>query len=245
MGKKVGAALAFSAAVMLAPHAHAMSELEELMGEPVEALSDNELSDLRGGFVTVRGVKFDIGIEVTEAVNGQVLRHSTAVLSNLRNRMPNLPGNVAFRRPDDNVEPEIRTQTTEVVTNDVVNTASATPPALEATTGAGTGLEQTAALTDTDMSFETGLGTESTTAPGASETIGSAAQNALAGTGSLFDVQTQVIDINNADVEINQVINLTIANYSVMDAMAARARVESKIANVVNSQVLFSLGQQF
>ena len=199
MGKTVGAAVALSAAVFLAPQAHALSELEELMGEPVKALSDNELSDLRGGFVTVRGVKFDIGVKITETVNGQVLRQSTAVLSNLRNRRVNLPRNVSYRRPDDQVDPDVKTTVTEVVTNDVVDatTTKAVPAQAVEMTFNTSGNEQVAVKDGGEISVQSGLG--AVVAPGSEETIGSSAEAALAGSniGNLFEVA----EVNNSNIK--------------------------------------------
>ncbi len=252
-GKSIGAAIALSAAVFLSPNAYAMSELEELMGEPVEALSDNELGELRGGFVTVNGLKFNIGVEVTQAVNGRILRTSNAVLGRVQNRMDQLGRNVMIRRREDAVEQIVSDEVIEtsvdgapVVSNSTVtqvSAASVTPETMvEASTTTNTGAEQTATLTDDTMTFNTAdmtAGEEAAVLP----PEGVSTSGALPS--SVFEVQMGVIETDNSNVLLNRVINLDIANYSMIDAMAARARVESQITNVVNSQILFQLGRQF
>lgn len=249
MGRTIGAAVALSAAVLMTQNAHAMSELEELMGEPMEALSDNELGELRGGFVTVDGVKFNIGMDVSETVNGEVLRRSTAVLTTLQDRLNQIQTQFAIRRREETVE-QIQTEQkietsvggAPVSTSSSLSQVTDSGAALEATTtDTTTGMDQTATLTDDTMSFSTGTGTAMADDPD----IGSTAAAAAAPSSSVFDVQMAVIETNNSNVLLNRVINLDIANYSMIDAMAARARVESKITSVVHSQVLFQLGQQF
>lgn len=239
IGRSIGAAVAFSAAIVMAPSAFAMSELEELMGEPVSALSDNELGELRGGFVTVNGLKFNIGVEVSGSV-----RRSTATLDNVRNRIDGLGRNVVVRRREDMVEQALTEEITEVSIDGALTETSSsltqvTGAQVEATTKSATGPDQMAVLTDDTMSFTTGTGTDGAKAP----EVGSSAAAAIAG--NIFDVQVAVIDADNSNVLLNRVVNLDIANYSVIDAMAARTRIESKITNVIHSQVLFQLGQQF
>ena len=234
MGKKVGAALAFSAAIMLAPHAHAMSELEELMGEPVEALSDNELSELRGGFVSVNGLKVNIGLMVRETVDGVIQRHSTANIQRVGNQVGWHIQNHVNREEEIDVTPPPSAVQTSVVDNappsgtdnsiGSTSSASQTPPPVETASG---------------MTFNTADDSQAMT----QLPVGASAQSVLSSV--LSEVQDASFSGNNSNVKYETTLDLSVAGYAVYDAFAARARVESKISNIVNSQVLFSLGQQF
>ena len=256
IGRTIGAAVALSAAVLMSPNAYAMSELEELMGEPVEALSDDELGELRGGF-SFRGfgfdgpVEFNVGVMVRETVDGRVQRISQFTARSVGGALTTSQQNIAYREIDYSTESLALGESTSESIDGAANTASdtvvvadtvaATDPAPQTTFETNTETPATASVQQNgEMSFQ--VQDNSSSLAGEAD-IGSSVEAALAGSGLVSTQST--IDQNNSNVVVDRVVNLDLTNYSVINAFAARARVESKISSIVNSQVLFQLGQQF
>ncbi len=275
LGKTIGAAAALSAALMFTHNAHAMSELEELMGgEPVEALSDNELDELRGGF-SWQGMEFRFGFDAETRV-------STAVLDNVQQRIDNTIPQSINRQEEYDSEPVISNEVIEqsidgapvVTSSSIINLAEGGTAEVATPTDAGI-VPSTAVLNDDNLSFASGQGVPDpvevidTAVPQIADAIDPspapsqpAGQPVTSGQGNpapastpsfVFDgsadpvdqVTQAIVDINNANIVMNRTINVDITGFSMFDANAARARVESQITNIVNSQVLFNLGQQF
>ena len=240
--------MACSAVVLRTQNANAMSELEELMGgEPVEALSDNELDELRGGF-RWGGMNFNFGFDAETRV-------STAVLDTVQSRIDNIVPQIVNRQEDFENEQFIADQTIEqsidgapiVTNNSITNVVEGGTIEAETATDAGL-VTNTAVLDEADLSFASGQGVDpAPVAPGVDGQVGSsAAPLVLDGTSDLVTQVTQaIVNVDNANVAISRTLNVDITGFSMFDAMAARSRVESQITNVINSQVLFQLGQQF
>ena len=238
VGRTIGAAMALSAAVLISNNAHALSELEELMGEPIQALSDNELSELRGG-MNIRGIPIDIGIIVRETVDGSLER-----LSELNIRSV---GNDVSANHREWVNRETEYSTDQFISDENTSESIGGAPDLPAdagpdvTTFAAGPDDPSASIQGDGISFQ--VNDNGSPSAGPAE-IGADAAALLASSGLLGATPTTV-DQSNSNVSVDRVINLTIPNYSMIDAFAAQARIESKITSVVNSQVLFQLGQQF
>jgi hypothetical protein len=221
-----GAALVMCAGMLSVKPAYAISELEELMGGPMAALSNQELGELRGGFKTIDGVKLNIGASVSRRVNGKLARKSYYAMD--KNGVGG--ANYALKPQEMMITGTSKGDVTELVIEgaksvgqSVVSIASSSTNDKEA---------------PSSMTFSTPVqaGSEKNAAD-----VGSAVASALAGLGATPDIQT--IDTNNGSYMVDTVINVDVGNYSMISAMATSSRVENALSTMVNSQILYSLSK--
>jgi len=226
-----GAVIALSVAAQSFESAHAMSELEELLGEPVEALSEDQLDEVRGGFISFDGVQFNFAVDVSTVVDGTIVRSATLVADTLASN--------AVLRPDEAgvpLEPQ-------VVAQELTMTPETADEMLD-----GVRLEQSSTTDATTVvvgSAGSSAAPSSAPAPSASATPaaslgGPAVLDGLGAVAALTNIAA-IVDGNNRNVALNTTLTVDVGNFTAINAAAVSGRIESALSGLVAAQIVTNL----
>lgn len=222
-----GAVIALSFAAQSFETAHAMSELEELLGEPVEALSENQLDEVRGGFISFDGVQFNFAVDVSTVVDGTIVRSATLVANALSNN--------AALKPDDFGAP--------IEPNIVVQELTVTPETADEMLD-GVTLSQTSSTSGTQLVFgPTGGAGAGSAAPTAS-LGGPTILDGLGAAAALTNIAA-IVDGNNKNVALNTTLTIDVGNFSAINAAATSGRIESALSGLIAAQIVNNLFTSF
>lgn len=211
------------AALPVLPGAVHARDLEEFMDEPFAALSDEALSEHRGGFIEIDGWLLRFTAEKIHKVNGEVAWHHRAVLD----QMPGIAQSVL--KSAGKPAPVLPSPATKAVPETVV--ASALPATPEETAAqVGSAIVSSIPVVTTSKSPQT------TSAP-------DGAPDALAMFQSILNNPVVVVNThNNVRVEDVTRITVDVANFASLAALAGQAQVAVQSLDLIRAQLIAGMG---